>query len=228
MKANPSIHELKMKLYTRILTAILIAGAIFFLPAGTLVYWEAWVFLGVWVPSMLLMLRYLIRNDPELLERRMRMREKEEVQKLITKLAAPIMLFTFLLPGFDKRFEWSNVPAVVVLAADVGFLLVYYLMFIVLKENSYASRIIEVEEHQRVITTGPYAHIRHPMYLGALLISVFSPLALGSYWAMIPSLLMPIILIARIRNEEEVLLRELKGYREYMQTTRYRLIPGVW
>ena len=200
----------------------------FFLTAGTFAYWEAWVYLTVLFIPTFLVLNYLFKNDLELLERRMRMREKEAKQKLIIKISYLYFLLDFLLSGFDRRFEWSDVPVVVVVVADVLVLLGYIMFFLVLKENRYASRIIEVEQGQEVITSGPYAIIRHPMYLGASLIYILSPLALGSYWAMIPSLLVIPLLVARIRNEERVLGRELKGYQEYVQQIKYRLIPGIW
>jgi protein-S-isoprenylcysteine O-methyltransferase Ste14 len=200
----------------------------FFLPAGTFAYWEAWVYLTVLLIPMVLVLIYLLRNDPELLERRMRMREKESEQKLIIKISYLYFFFVFLLPGFDKRLGWSNVPVAVVIVADVLVLVGYGMFFLALRENRYASRIIEVEKEQKVISSGPYAIVRHPMYVGVSLLYIFSPLALGSYWATIPSLLIIPLLVARIRNEESVLGRELKGYKEYMQKTKYRLIPGIW
>ena len=156
------------------------------------------------------------------------MREKETEQKLITKFSYVYFLLAFLLPGFDKRFEWSNVPVAVVIVADILVLLGYGMFFLVLRENRYASRIIEVEQEQKVISSGPYAIVRHPMYLGISLMYILSPLALGSYWAMIPAILIIPVIIARIRNEESVLARDLSGYQEYMQKTRYRLIPGMW
>jgi protein-S-isoprenylcysteine O-methyltransferase Ste14 len=177
---------------------------------------------------MLFVVAYFIKNAPELLERRLRMREKEAAQKLIIKLSSLYFLIAFLLPGFDKRYGWSSVPATVVIIADVIVLLGYAFFALTLKENQYASRIIEVEEQQKVITTGPYALVRHPMYLAVSVMYIFSPLALGSYWAMLPTILLLILLVARIRNEERVLLRELKGYQEYTQQTPYRLIPGIW
>ena len=212
----------------RLLVFIPLLLAMFFLPAGTFAYWEAWVYLTVLLIPMVLVLIYLLRNDPELLERRMRMREKESEQKLIIKISYLYFLLVFLLPGFDKRLGWSNIPVVVVIVADVLVLVGYGMFFLALRENRYASRIIEVEQEQKVISSGPYAIVRHPMYLGISLMYILSPLALGSYWAAIPSLLIIPLLVARIRNEESVLGRELKGYKEYMQKTKYRLIPGIW
>ena len=223
-----SRRELLRKVSGRFLAAILILGAMFFLPAGTIFYWEAWTYLAILFIPVLLVLLYLIKNEPDLLERRMRMREKEAEQKLIIKLSFLYFLVAFLLPGFDQRYGWSSVPTPVVIMADMIVLLGYALFFLVLKENRYASRIIEVEQQQQVITTGPYALVRHPMYLAVLLMYIFSPLALGSYWAMIPTILLPILLVARIRNEEKVLTKELAGYQEYRQKIKYRLIPGVW
>jgi protein-S-isoprenylcysteine O-methyltransferase Ste14 len=156
------------------------------------------------------------------------MREREAEQRLIIKLSYLYFLITFLLPGFDHRFGWSKVPGVVVVLADVVVLLGYGMFFLVLRENRYASRIIEIAPEQQVISRGPYALVRHPMYLGVMLMYVFSPLALGSYWAMIPAIGIIPLLVARIRNEESVLARELEGYSDYIQKTRYRLIPGIW
>ncbi|OGQ03049.1 MAG: hypothetical protein A2026_19875 [Deltaproteobacteria bacterium RBG_19FT_COMBO_46_12] len=223
-----SQSELIKMVFARLLIVIPLLLAMFFLPAGTFAYWEAWLYLTVLLIPMVLVLIYLLRNDPALLARRMRMREKEASQKLIVKLGSLYYLLIFLIPGFDKRFGWSNVPVVVVIVADVLVLLGYGMFFLVLRENRYASRIIEVEQGQEVISSGPYAIVRHPMYLGVSLMYILSPLALGSYWATIPSLLIIPLLVARIRNEESVLGRELKGYKEYMQKTTYRLIPGIW
>ena len=223
-----SHRELKKMVYARLLVAIPVLFAMFFLPAGTLAYWEAWGYLAILFIPMSFVLNYLLKNEPELLERRMRMREKEAEQKLIIKFSYLYFLLTFLLPGFDKRMGWSNVPAGVVIAADILVLIGYGIFLLVLRENRYASRIIEVEQEQKVIRSGPYAIVRHPLYLGVSLMYILSPLALGSYWAMIPSILIIPILVLRIKNEESVLLRDLKGYPEYMQKTKHRLLPGIW
>jgi len=223
-----SQNELKKMAWLRLLVAISLLSAMFFLPAGTFAYWEAWGYLAVLFIPVLFVLNYLLKNDPELLERRMRMKEKEKRQKLIIKVSYIYFLLMFLLPGFDKRFGWSNVPVGVVVIADILVLLGYGMFFLVLRENRYASRTIEVVQEQKVIRSGPYAIVRHPMYLGLLLMYTFSPLALGSYWAMIPSMMMIPLLVARVWDEERLLLKDLVGYKEYTQETKYRLIPGVW
>jgi protein-S-isoprenylcysteine O-methyltransferase Ste14 len=156
------------------------------------------------------------------------MKEKEKRQKLIVKISYLYFLLTFLLPGFDKRFGWSNVPVILVVIADILVLFGYGMFFLVLRENRYASRIIEVEKEQKVISSGPYAIVRHPMYLGILIMYAFSPLALGSYWAIIPAIMIIPILVARIWDEERILMKELDGYQRYMEKTKYRLIPGIW
>ncbi len=225
---NLSRSKLIQMVFIRIFVVIPLLLAILFLPAGTFAYFEAWLYFAVLIIPMFLVFIYLLKNDPELLERRMRMREKEPEQKVIIKISYVAFLITFLVPGFDKRFAWSNVPISVIISADILVLASYGIFFLVLRENRYASRIVEVAQDQKVISTGLYAFVRHPMYLGVLLMYIFSPLALGSYYAMIPSLSIIPLLVARIRNEEKVLGRELKGYPEYLQKTQYRLIPGIW
>jgi len=214
--------------FTRVILLIPLLFIMFFLPAGTFAYWEAWVYLAILLLPMSFVLLYLLKNDPGLLERRMRMREREAEQKRIAKTYFFFFFLAFLLPGFDQRFGWSNAPVAAVVAADILVLLGHGTFFLVLRENSYASRIVEVEQEQKVISSGPYALVRHPMYLGLSVLYYFSPLALGSWWAMIPALTIFPILVGRIRNEESLLARDLKGYQEYMQKTRYRLIPGIW
>lgn len=220
--------ELIKRVLVRLLIFIPVLSAMFFFTAGTFAYWEAWVYLAVTLVPMFFFLVYFLKYDPELLERRMRMKEKEVEQKVIIKIATLCYLLAFLLPGFDHRFQWSDVPVEVVIAANVLVFLGYVMVFLVMRENRYASRIIEVEPGQEVITSGPYAIVRHPMYLGVSLMFLAAPLALGSYWAAIPASLIIPTLVARIRNEEKVLERELEGYREYMQKTKYRLVPGIW
>ena len=229
MSSSPlSRGELKAKIYVRLALVVPALFVLFFLPAGTFDYWEAWVYSAILVIPMLFVISYLFRHEPELVERRMRMREKRARQKTIVMAAYPIFLLAFILPGLDRRFEWSTVPVGVVIASDLLVLLGYSLVFLVFRENPYASRIVEVEAVQKVITSGPYALVRHPMYTGSIVMYTFSPLALGSWWAVIPALAIIPILVARLLNEEKVLAQELEGYRDYMQKTKHRLIPGVW
>lgn len=221
-------RKLIIMVLVRTLLFMIIMIAMFFLPAGSFAYWEAWVYLILILVSMLAFLAYFLKADPELLERRMRSKEKETEQRLIIGIMSVCFIFIFLIPGFDQRFGWSRVPVIMVIIADIVVLLGYGFVFLVLRENSYASRIIEVEKDQKVISSGPYAMVRHPMYVGVAMMFLFTPLALGSYWALIPSILMIFVLVPRIFNEEKVLERDLVGYREYMQKVRYRLIPGIW
>jgi protein-S-isoprenylcysteine O-methyltransferase Ste14 len=220
-------HLMKV-VFTRFAGAILLLVATFFLPAGTWDYWQAWAYLAVLLVPLVFVLSYLLRNDPALLERRMRTREPEAQQALIIRLSFVWFLLEFLIPGFDKRLGWSHVPTSVVVAADALVFLGYLFVFFVFRENSYASRVVEVESDQRVISSGPYSIVRHPMYLGVCVMYLLTPLALASYWAIIPALSIIPVLVARIRNEEMVLLQALKGYAEYRQLVRYRLLPGVW
>jgi len=199
-----------------------------FLPAGTVDFWQAWIYCGVLLIPVSFVVFYFLKKDPELLERRMRIKEKEEKQKTIQILGIIIFFIGFIIPGLDYRYHWSNVPVYLVIAANAIVLSGYIFVFLVLRENSYASRIIEVEKGQQVITTGPYAIVRHPMYLGILVMYLFTPLALGSYWAIIFFLPLIPLLVSRLLNEEEMLLRELPGYEEYCQKTRYHLIPFIW
>lgn len=199
-----------------------------FAPAGSFDYWQAWVFMAVLFTPPIFVIVYFSKRDPELLKRRMQFKEKEIRQKMIIKISSWIFAIGMFVPGLDYRYGWSSVPVWLVILSDIIVFLGYLLIFFVFKENSYASRIIEVRDGQKVITTGPYSVIRHPMYVGVTLMYVFMPIALGSYWALI--FFVPIIgiLVFRILNEEKVLCRGLAGYEEYMKKVRYRLVPGIW
>ena len=212
----------------RLVIGIPMIGALFFLPAGTFDYWQAWAWLGTLFIPMGISLVYLYKLDPKLLERRVRTNETRPEQRRIIMASVVYLIIIFVLPGFDVRYGWSNVPVWLCIVADVVVLASYIFYIFVMKTNTYASRVIEVEQGQQVITNGPYALVRHPMYLSMILMMTASPLALGSYWAMLPSFLFILLLAARAKNEEELLQKELTGYSEYMQKTRYRLFPGVW
>jgi protein-S-isoprenylcysteine O-methyltransferase Ste14 len=220
--------ELKKQILLRFIMAPIFMGLMLFLPAGTLDYWQAWIYFGVLLIPVSFVVFYFLKNDPELLERRMRMKEKEQKQKTIQIFGIIIFLIGFITCGLDYRYHWSNVPVYLVIVANAIVLSGYIFVFLVLRENSYASRIIEVEEDQKVITTGPYAIVRHPMYLGVLVMYLFTPFALGSYWAIIFFLPLIPLLVSRLLYEEEMLLRELPGYKEYCQKTRYHLIPFIY
>ena len=191
-------------------------------------YWQGWLYCAVLFVPMFFMALYFLKRDPEFLERRMRYREKEREQVSIIIGGAAVLLAGIAVIGLDRYYSWSIVPTVAVISADIVSLIGDGIMFLAFRENSYASRIIEVESDQKVISSGPYAIIRHPMYLGNIIIMLVMPVALGS-WVGIPFLLLYIpIIIARILNEEKVLLRDLPGYAEYCRRTRYRLVPKIW
>jgi protein-S-isoprenylcysteine O-methyltransferase Ste14 len=212
----------------RSVSAFLSMAALFFLPAWTLHYWQAWVFLLIIFIPMLFIVFYFLKSKPDFLVRRMNMKEKASGQSLIVKLSFIPLMLAFILPGFDVRLGWSNLPTWLVLASDLIVLLNYGLVFLAFRENSFASRIVEIMDGQKVINTGPYKLVRHPMYLGSIVMYAFSPLALGSVWAALPALFMIPVLVARIIGEEKMLVEELPGYADYTQKVRYRLIPGIW
>ncbi len=222
-KTNPILINI-----IRLVSGIVVIAACLFWPAGTFDYWQAWAWLAALFVPMSISLVYLIRRDPALLERRTRTNETRPEQRLIIAASTLYFLVIFLLPGFDKRYGWSQVPVWLVLLADLGVVAGYGLYILVLQTNSYASRVIEVEQGQRVISTGPYALVRHPMYSAMILLMSATPLALGSFWAFLPSLGLIPLLAVRAKDEEKLLMKELTGYREYTQKTRYRLFPGLW
>lgn len=203
-------------------------GAMLFIPAGTLDYWQAWVYMGAVFGMMTLVLVYFLWKDPQFLERRFKTREKEAKQRLVQGIGAPIYLIGFLLPGLDRRFGWTHVPSEIVLLADLFVVLGYAIIFLVFRENSYAGRTIEVVKGQKVIDTGLYGAVRHPMYAGAIVMFLATPIALGSYVAVVPFLFAIPLLYFRIKNEEEVLGKKLEGYKEYCKKVKYRLLPGIW
>jgi len=226
--AQISKSEVTKLVGSRLIISIPVFLLILFLPAGTFAYWEAWIYLAILLIPMSIVMIYFLKKNPEFLARRMKLKEKEGEQKIIVKLALIPFLVAFILPGIDKRLGWSNVPILIIVAAEILVCVGYIFVVLVFKENQFASRVIEVVKGQKVIQSGPYRIVRHPMYLGSILMYVASPLALGSYWAIIPALFIIPILVARILNEESVLTKELEGYSEYKQKTRYRLIPGIW
>lgn len=208
--------------------AFIILAAILFLPAGSLKYWQGWIFCAVILVPALFVAIYFLKKSPEFLERRMKFKEKEIRQKTIVKIGNIFFFLGFLIPGFDYRFGWSAVPLWLAVTSDAIILASYFLVFLSFKENTYAARTVEVFENQKVIDTGPYATLRHPMYAGMIPMFLFTPIALGSFWALIPIIPVCVIIILRALNEEEVLRRDLPGYDAYCEKVRYRLVPFVW
>ena len=206
-------------------------GLLLFVPAGTLGYWQAWVYLGVFFGASSLITLHLMEKDPALLQRRLSsgpMAEKEKTQKIAMSFASMGFVASLVVPALDDRFLWSRVPLYAVMAGDLMSALCFYIMFLVLRENSFASGTIEISEDQKVISTGPYALVRHPMYAGGLLLFIGTPLALGSYWGLLAFVAVLPALIWRLLDEEKFLSRNLPGYAEYCAKVRWRLIPGVF
>lgn len=223
-----SRSKLLATVLSRLIGGILFFMLIFFLPAQTWCYWQAWMYIGVLIIPMLFVMVYLIKYDPELLERRMKMREERKEQRKIIQVSYIVFLLAYLLPGFDIRLGWSNMPAWISIAAAVVMFLSYLLVFRTMQINSFLSRVIEVAENQRVIDTDVYGIVRHPMYVSMVVLYVISPIVLGSWWAIIPALVIIPVIIFRILDEEKALEQELPGYVEYKQKVKYRLIPFVW
>jgi protein-S-isoprenylcysteine O-methyltransferase Ste14 len=216
------------KMIVRFSLVPLFIGLCTLLPAGTFRYWQVYIYFTVLVVPMIFVLFYFLKKDPKFLERRTKGTEKVKEQKLIQLINLPVFMAAFIIPGLDRRFGWSDIPPGVILATDAVILGGYLFIFSVFKQNSYASRIVEIDQMQKVITTGLYSVVRHPMYLGVLIMYLPTPLALGSYWGLIPMALLPVSLVLRIINEEKVLKENLEGYKEYCLKTRYRLIPFIW
>jgi protein-S-isoprenylcysteine O-methyltransferase Ste14 len=210
---------------------LFVMAALLFVPAGTFDYWQAYVFMAVFVAASAAITLYLAIKDPKLLERRMNVgptAEKEPTQKIIMVFALLGFIALLVVPALDRRFMWSRVPPYVSVIGDLlvalGFLLVYF----VIRENSYAASTIQVAEGQTVISTGPYAVVRHPMYAGVLPLLIGMPLALGSWWGLFALILFMPALIWRLLDEERFLHKNLPGYTEYTRKVRYRLVPFVW
>ncbi|MDP2749478.1 MAG: isoprenylcysteine carboxylmethyltransferase family protein [Nanoarchaeota archaeon] len=227
-KKKSNISRLKLKVVFLVPLSVLATGLFLFLPAGSLSYWNAWLLMAALFIPYIFAIIYFLKKDPKLLERRMRFKEKEAQQKIIVKLASFFVLIGFLIPGFDYRYGWSDIPKNLALFSAAIVFLGYLIIFFVFNENSYAARTIRVEKSQKVITTGPYSIVRHPMYVGVILMYLFIPLTLGSYYALIFFVPPVILIIFRILNEEKVLLKGLKGYKAYTKKVKYRLIPGIW
>jgi protein-S-isoprenylcysteine O-methyltransferase Ste14 len=221
-------RSLKTRLIFRSLIAVIFVATFLFLPAGSLRYWQGWVFMAILFLPMPITSAYFLKRDPQLVERRLRTEEKISEQKTIIKWAQLVAFGSLLIPGFDYRFGWSRVPLWLAILSQLLVFAGYLITLWVMKENSFASRTVQVEEGQKVISTGPYRFVRHPMYFGAVLMLLFISPALGSWWALPGFLLVIPFIVLRLRNEEKMLLRDLPGYSDYCLRTRSRLLPLLW
>ena len=207
---------------------VVLVGLLIFLPAGTFQYFNGWLFMGILFIPMFLAGLVMMAKNPKLLESRLDAKEKEAEQSLVVKLSGLMFLAGFIVAGLGVRFGWYILPKPVVIASAIVFLIAYILYAEVLRENTYLSRTIEVQEGQTVIDTGLYSIVRHPMYSVTLLLFLSMPLVLGSVYSFIIFSMYPFIIAKRIKHEEEFLEKELKGYKEYKQKVKYRLIPFIW
>ena len=212
----------------KFLLGVVLVGVLIFLPAGSFYFIQGWILMGIlFVPMFIAGVVMMIKN-PQLLEKRLNAKEKEKEQSVVVKLSGLMFIAGFVVAGLDHRFGWFTLPLWVTIAGAVLFLTAYGLYAEVLRENTYLSRTIQVQENQKVIDTGLYGIIRHPMYSVTLLLFLSMPLVLGSLFSFFIFLAYPFIIAKRIRNEEEVLTRELTGYKQYKEKVKYRIIPFIW
>lgn len=224
-------HSLYLKSLLGLAELLGVITFVLFIPSWSFNFWQAWSYLVTFAVSCILITLYFIKNDPKLIERRLHAgptAEKEKNQRAIQAIASILFLSLYMIASLDHRFHWSNVPNRLVWFSQMILLLGFEIIFLSFKENSFASSIIELNENQRVISTGPYKIVRHPMYLGATLLILVSAPALGSWWAIIPGILLIVTIAIRLTAEEHFLMTNLPDYTSYQQKVRYRLIPGVW
>ena len=212
----------------KIAFGIVLVGALLFLPAGTILFRNAWILMVLLFVPMFIAGIVMMFKNPELLKRRLNAKETQKEQNFIVKLSALMFIAGFIVAGIDYRFEWTGVPKSIIIIAVIIFLTAYLLYAEVIRENAYLSRTIEVQENQIVIDTGLYGFVRHPMYTATILLFLSMPIILGSLWAFVIFLAYPFIIASRIKFEEEYLEKELSGYREYKKKVKYRLIPFLW
>ncbi|MDD1750518.1 MAG: isoprenylcysteine carboxylmethyltransferase family protein [Methanothrix sp.] len=232
MVTDGSIARPKRNLLANVLAkfivGIIVVGVVIFVPAGSLSFWNGWLYLVVLGGLMTCALIYLYLKDPTLLEERLKTEEKQKEQKIYQVVSLVWSLFLFIIPGLDYRFGWSSVPSWLVVAAVVIMVASYTMFFAVMVQNKYASRVIKIQDGQRLIDRGLYSIVRHPMYLAGTILFTASPVVLGSFYALLLSPFLPLLLVYRIKNEERLLLAELEGYGEYTKRVKYRLVPHVW
>jgi protein-S-isoprenylcysteine O-methyltransferase Ste14 len=223
--------SLRIRALSDLALFVVAIAAMLFVPAWTVAWWQAWLFLAVFTAAVLAITLYFLKVDPALIERRLQVgpaAEKERRQQVIQTLASVALVAVFVVSGFDRQYGWSHLPIGVSLAGDLVVLLGLAVIFLVFRENSHAAATIWVSHDQPVISTGPYRYVRHPMYAGSLIMFLGIPLAVGSLWALIPYVALAILIAVRLINEERLLTADLPGYADYCAHTRARLIPHVW
>ena len=209
-------------------SGVILIGALLFVPAGTLDWWQAWLFMGILFVPMLLAGFFMMAKAPELLRKRLNAKEIEDDQKIVQTLCGLMFMAAFVVAGLGVRFGWIMFPGWASWVAAVVFLAAYALYAEVMRENAYLSRTIEVQEGQHVVDTGMYGIVRHPMYSVTLVLFFVMPIVLGSPFALVVMLAYLPIIVKRIKNEEEVLAAGLPGYEEYLERVKWRLVPGIW
>ncbi len=220
--------KLFIQAVTKFIAGFIVVSILLFNPAGTLDYWNAWIFIGIlFIPMFITGIILMVKN-PALLRKRLNAKEKETDQKAVILFSGLMFISGFIISGVNYRFQWLILPKWIVIAATVVFLLAYLLYAEVLRENTYLSRTVEVQENQKVIDTGLYGIVRHPMYSSTILLFLSMPLVLGSFISFIIFCAYPFIIAKRINNEEQILERELAGYSEYKNKVKYRIIPFIW
>ena len=213
---------------TKFVCGLLMVGLLIFLPAGTLCYTYGWLLIGLLFVPMLIAGFAMLAKSPEFLKKRLDAKEKQGTQKGVVAASGLMFVAGFVVAGLDFRFGWSTMPTWVVIIASVLFLVAYALYAEVMRENAYLSRTIKVEEGQTVVDTGMYGIVRHPMYAVTILLFLMIPLVLGSWYALIAFAFYPAVIVVRLKDEEDLLTRELPGYAEYKQKVKYRIIPLIW
>ena len=207
---------------------VLIIGLLLFVPANTINYWNGWLFMGLLFIPMFIAGIVMMIKTPDLLKRRLDIKEKQGEQKVVVALSGLMFIAGFIIAGLNFRYNWIQIPNIVVIISSIVFLLSYVLYAEVLRENKYLSRTIKVEKNQKIIDTGLYGIVRHPMYFSTIFLFLSMPLILGSIISFVIFLIYPFIIAKRIKNEEEVLEKELEGYKEYKDKVKYRMIPFIW
>lgn len=220
--------KLVVEALTKFSCGLLMVGLLIFLPAGTLSYTYGWLLIGLLFGPMLLAGFVMLAKSPDFLKKRLDAKEKQGTQKGVVAFSGLMFIAGFVVAGLDFRFDWSRMPTWVVITASVLFLAAYGLYAEVMRENAYLSRTIKVEEGQTVVDTGLYGIVRHPMYMATILLFLMIPLVLGSWYGLIAFAFYPAIIIVRLKDEENLLTRELPGYAAYKQKVKYRIIPFIW